>query len=238
MKSLRPRVTGTDEQEPDPAATEPRVTVVKQPRRVPWYLSIPITFAVIAALFLAAAKLDWLPGLPNPFATTTVDRSQPAVLQSIQDMSRYDAAAGNFQIVVDLDHEAKFLPSALLGSRTLYVAAGSVDAYVDLGKAGVTVSGDRRSAQITLPHAQLASAALDPKRSYVFAQQRGLFDRIGDFFSGNPNDQQQLNVLAQQKIQTAARSSGLTARAEVNTRAMLQGLLRSLGFDTVTVSYK
>jgi hypothetical protein len=207
-------------------------------RRVPWYVSIPVTFAVIVALFLAAGKFNWLPGLPNPFATRQVDRSQPAVLQSIENMSHYDAAAGNFQIVVDLDNEAKFMPSALLGSRTLYVAAGTVDSFVDLGKAGVTVSADRKTATIVLPHAQLAQAALDPKRSYVFAQQRGLFNRIGDFFSGNPGDQQKLNVLAAEKIQTAAGASGLTQRAEQNTGSMLKGLLSSLGFTLVTVSYK
>ncbi|MFC1412287.1 DUF4230 domain-containing protein [Streptacidiphilus sp. N1-12] len=207
-------------------------------RRIPWYISIPITFVVIVGLFIAAGKFNWLPGIPNPFGTKEVDRSQPAVLQSIENMSRYDAADGNFQIVVDVDSEAKFLPSALLGKRTLYVAAGTVDSYVDLGKAGVTVSPDRKTATIVLPHAQLAAAALDPKRSYTFAEQRGFFNRIGDFFSSDPNDQQKLNILAAQKIQDAAKSTALTTRAEQNTSSMLKGLLGSLGFTTVTVSYK
>ncbi|MEY9844094.1 DUF4230 domain-containing protein [Streptacidiphilus sp. MAP5-3] len=206
-------------------------------RRVPWYVSILITVALITALFVVAGHFDWFPGLPNPFGERSVDRSGPAVLQSVQDMSRYDAAAGNFQVVVDLDKEATFLPSALLGNRTLYVAAGTVDSYVDLAKAKVTVSPDRLSATITLPHAQLASAALDAKRSYVVAQERGLFDRIGQFFSGNPGDQQELNLLAVGHIQTAAAASGLTTRAQQNTTTMLQGLLRSLGFTTVSVSY-
>jgi len=231
MRSLRGDAVETDR----PVAEERQRYA---PRRVPWYISIPITFVVIVALFIAAGKFNWLPGLPNPFGTKEVDRSQPAVLQSIENMSRYDAADGNFQIVVDVDKEAKFLPSALLGKRTLYVAAGTVSSYVDLGKAGVTESPDRKTATIVLPHAQLATAALDPKRSYTFAEQRGFFNRIGDFFSGNPNDQQKLNILAAQKIQTAAKSSGLTARAETNTGAMLKGLLGSLGFTTVTVTYK
>jgi hypothetical protein len=160
------------------------------------------------------------------------------VLQSIQNMSDYDAATGNYQIVVNLDQEAKYLPSALLGNNTLYVAAGTVQSYVDLGKAAVTVSADRRSATIVLPAAQLGTAALDPKRSYVFAQNRGLFNRIGDFFSGNPGDQQQLNILAAQDIQTAAAASGLIPRAEQNTQLMLSGLLHSLGFTSVAVSYR
>ena len=205
---------------------------------MPWYIGLPVTLAVIVGLFLVAGRFNWLPGLPDPFATSTVDRSGPAVLQSIQNMSDYDAATGNYQIVVNLDQEAKYLPSALLGNNTLYVAAGTVQSYVDLGKAAVTVSADRRSATIVLPAAQLGTAALDPKRSYVFAQNRGLFNRIGDFFSGNPGDQQQLNILAAQDIQTAAAASGLIPRAEQNTQLMLSGLLHSLGFTSVAVSYR
>ncbi|MEV8097525.1 DUF4230 domain-containing protein [Kitasatospora sp. NPDC085879] len=207
--------------------------------RLPWYFGLPIALAGVLALLLVTARLDLFPGLPDPFARREVDRSGPAVLKSIQNMSRYTAATGDFQVIVDLDQDARFLPSQLLGKRTLYVAAGSVGAYVDLGAlpgGAVTVSEDRRTASVRLPHAKLADATLDVRRSYVFSQQRGLFDRIGDFFSGNPGDQQRLEVLATEKIQTAARDTALTATAETNTTAMLQGLLRSLGFTTVDVT--
>jgi hypothetical protein len=88
-----------------------------------------------------------------------------------------------------------------------------------------------------MPHAQLEKANLDPKHSYVFARQRGLFDRFGDFFTSNPNQQQQLYVLASQKIQDAANASGLTQRADANTKSMLTNMLRALGFKTVTVTF-
>ncbi len=217
------------------AAPSPR----RPARRLPWYLSLPITLAAILALFLVAGRFDLLPGLPNPFAERQVDRSQPVLLKSIQDMSRYTGATGNFQVIIDLDNDAKFLPSAVLGNRTLYVAAGTVGAYTDLGslKAGaVDVSADRLSVTLTLPHARLADTALDVKRSYVYSQQRGFFDRLGDFFSDNPGNQQQLEVLATEKIQTAAKDTELTATAETNTRTMFQGLLTSLGFTSVTIT--
>jgi hypothetical protein len=88
---------------------------------------------------------------------------------------------------------------------------------------------------VRLPRAQLEPTNLDPKRSYVFATQRGILNRIGDFFGGNPNEQQQLYALAAQKIQTAAQQSGLRERADQNTRLMLQNMLRALGFKQVTV---
>ncbi|MDI5962502.1 DUF4230 domain-containing protein [Streptomyces sp. SL13] len=209
-------------------------------RRVPWYVGLPVTLAVIAAVFVAVGHFGWLPGLPDPFGERTVDRSGPVLLKSVDNLSRYEGAEGNFQVVVDLDKEAKFLPSAVLGNRTLYVGAGSVDAYVDFGHLSgkaVTVSADRTTATLRLPHAQLAQAALDPKRSYVFAQQRGIFDRIGSFFSDNPNTQQQLEVLATKKIQDAAEQSQLKQRAETNTKGMLQGMLHSLGYTTVKITF-
>ena len=196
---------------------------------------------LLLVVFFAGIRLSVLPGLKDLFGTQTHDRSGPALLQSIQDMSRYDAASGNFQVVVDLEKDSKYLPDAIRGTRTLYVGAGTVDAYVDLGKVGkgdVTVNGDRTSATIRLPHAALGKPALDPDRSYAVSKQRGLLDRIGDFFSGNPDSEQAVQKLAVQHIGAAAKDSGLTRRAETNTVDMLQGLLRSLGFKEVHVSYR
>jgi hypothetical protein len=90
---------------------------------------------------------------------------------------------------------------------------------------------------LTLPPAQLAPAELNVSQSYVFAEQQGLLNRMADFFSGNPNSQQQVYVLAQQRIQSAARASSLLADAQRNTTAMLDSMLTSLGFRHVTVDY-
>jgi hypothetical protein len=75
------------------------------------------------------------------------------------------------------------------------------------------------------------------RQSYVYAQQQGLLDRIGNFFSGNPNSQQQVYIAAQQRIQSAAQHSALLAEAEKNTRSMLTQMLTSLGFRQVTVDF-
>ena len=83
------------------------------------------------------------------------------------------------------------------------------------------MNANRTAVTITLPKAQLEPAVLNVSQSYVYAQQQGLFNRIGNFFSGNPNSQQQVYILAQQKIQTAARQSPLLTEAQKNTEAML-----------------
>ena len=216
-------------------------TSIKAVRRMPRAgprCSVPSCWC--SCVFFAGLRLAVLPGLGDMFGEETHDRSGPALLESIQDMSRYDAASGNFQVVVDLEKDTKYLPDAIRGTRTLYVGAGTVDAYVDLGKVGkddVTVNKDRTSATLRLPHAALGKPALDPDRSYAVSKQRGLFDRISDLFSDNPNDEQAVQKLAVRHIGDAAKESGLTARAEQNTTAMLKGLLGSLGFTEVKVTY-
>ncbi|MFF9219180.1 DUF4230 domain-containing protein [Streptomyces viridosporus] len=214
--------------------------VERRPTRVPgWGKALIATVLLLAVLF-AGIRLSVLPGLKDLFGTETHDRSGPALLESIQDISRYDAASGNFQVVVDLEKDAKFLPDAIRGSRTLYVGAGTVDAYVDLGGLGeddVRVDDDRTSAVLRLPRARLDTPALDPERSYAVSKQRGLLDRIGDLFSDNPGSEQAVQKLAVRHIGDAAKESGLTARAETNTTEMLEGLLRSLGFEEVRVTY-
>ncbi|MFJ7073954.1 DUF4230 domain-containing protein [Streptomyces sp. NPDC098781] len=210
-------------------------------KRMPGWAKAVSALVLVLVVFFAGIRLSVIPGLKDLFGTETNDRSGPALLQSIQDMSRYDAASGNFQIVVDLEKDAKFLPDAIRGTRTLYVGAGTVDAYVDLGKVGeddVTVNGDRTSATLRLPHAALGEPALDPDRSYAVSKERGLLDRLGDLFSDNPNSEQAVQKLAVRHIGDAAKESELTARAETNTTNMLEGLLHSLGFKEVKVTYE
>jgi hypothetical protein len=204
-----------------------------------WLKVLGLGAAVLVLLF-AGSRISLLPGLDDLFGEETHDRSGPAVLKSIQDMSAYEAASGNFQVVVDLEKDAKFLPDAVRGTRTLFVGAGTVGAFVDLGKVtgnDVVVDEDRTTAELRLPHAVLGKPALDPDRSYAVSKQRGLLDRLGDLFSDNPGSEQAVNKLAAQHISNAAKESELTARAEKNAAAMLKGLLGSLGFEHVTVRY-
>jgi hypothetical protein len=201
-----------------------------------------IVAAIVAVLMLilVLSAVHLLPQLRNPFAETTTVRSQPVILKSITNLSRYEAASGSFQVVVDLTKRSSLIPSFLEGSETLFIGQGTDIAFVDfatLKNGAIAVNKDRTSVTVTLPKPQLESAVLNVSQSYVYAQQQGLFNRIGNFFSGNPNSQHQVYVVAQRKIQNAARQSALLAQAQRNTRAMLTGLLTSLGFNNITVTF-
>ncbi len=203
--------------------------------------------AAVAAVVVAAAVLllvlsvvHVLPTLRNPFTETTTERSGPVVLKSITELSRYEAASGSFQVVVDLTKSTSFLPSFIAGSQTLFVGDGTDIAYVDFsGLKGpdLRVSRNRTAVTVSLPQPQLEPAVPNTRQSYVFAQQQGLVNRLDNFFGGNPNSQQAVYISAQRHIEAAARRSPLLADARQNTQAMLTGMLGALGFRHITVKW-
>ena len=196
---------------------------------------------VIVALFLVHWARGLLPDWGNPFTERTVDRSRPAVLKAVANLGEYHAASGHFEVVVDVERDTRFVPSFIKGERDLFVAVGSVDGIVSfdqLDDSDVTISQNRRTATIRLPHARFGDVRVDPKRSYVYERKRGLFDRIGSAFGQDENSDRKLYVLSERKLRRAAGdNSGILRRSEGNTRAMLQGMLRSLGFTTVRVEF-
>jgi Protein of unknown function (DUF4230) len=194
---------------------------------------------VVAVAGLSGLRL-W-PSFPNPFATRQVDRSQPVLLKAIEDLAVYKAASGSFQVVVDLEESTRGIPLLIKGQRTLFVAGGTVDAEVDfsgLKEGAIRVSPDGQRVEITLPRARLTPARVDPDQSRVFARERGLLDRLGSVLSDNPTSERELYRLAQAKMEAAAAESDLRARAEQNTRAMLESMLRSLGYREVIVTFR
>jgi hypothetical protein len=193
-----------------------------------------------AVLLLVLSVVHVLPTLRNPFTETTTERSGPVVLKSITELSRYEAASGSFQVVVDLTKSTSFLPSFIAGSQTLFVGDGTDIAYVDFsGLKGpdLRVTRNRTAVTVSLPQPQLEPAVLNTKQSYVFAQQQGLVNRLDNFFGGNPNSQQAVYISAQRHIEAAARRSPLVADARQNTQAMLTGMLGALGFRHITVKW-
>lgn len=75
------------------------------------------------------------------------------------------------------------MPDIISGRQTLFVGAGTVNAYVNfsgLAADSVTLSPDGKLT-VRLPEAPLEKPNLDHDRSYVVSQQRGVLDRISDF---------------------------------------------------------
>jgi hypothetical protein len=227
----------------EPTKEFPEVPAQEQPRRSGLARVLAFTgvvFVLIVGVCFGLRAINVLPSFDNPFSDRETDRSQPVLLQSMRDLSRYVAADGTFQVIVDLQQNKENIPDFLVNRRTLFVGSGSVEAYVDFGslaEGAIEVDESTNTAKITLPAPQLSQAALDMERSYVVAEERGLLNRIGDAFQSDPNKQQRVYQEAQKRISEAARSSGLDQRARENTQKMLQSLLARLGYSSVTVTY-
>ena len=198
----------------------------------------------VVAVLVAGLVLTGIGSVLNwhwPFSSREIDRSGPAVLTAVQNLSEYHAASGSYQIVIDIQDDTKWVPDILKGKRTIFLAIGSVDSYIDfrtLGPKAVQVSSDRRSVILQLPHAQLSRPTVDPRQSRVLDRNLGLVDRLGGIFSSNPNPQdQRMWILAEEKLSDAAKQVKLTDRAESNTRTTLTRLLQALGFTSVTITF-
>lgn len=193
-------------------------------------LAVAVVLAVVALLLFG--RFD----LPNPFRTETVDRSQPVLLQSVQEISQFHAAVGTFEVILDQEEDVRWVPGFIAGERSLFVAAGTVNAYVDLSglaDGDLTLSEDGTTARIRLPEAQLDPPNLDHDRTYLYSQDRGVINRLGDAIS--TQDQQELYQLAEEKMTAAAQESGLTQQAEENTRTMLTGMFSALDIQLTVV---
>ena len=203
--------------------------------------TLGIAALVVFAALAGAGKLGGLfPSIGNPFGTETIDRSPPALLESLTDLSDYHAASANFQVIVDTEKDTKFVPSFIRGERTVYVAGGSVHAIVDfsqLDERSIQVSPDRTSVTVVLPAPTIADPDLDPEQSRVVSRDRGVLDRVGSAFSDNPSTERPLVLAAEEEMRKSAAASDLLAKAEANTRTMLEGMLRALGYASVNVSF-
>jgi hypothetical protein len=203
-----------------------------------FWLAGLVALVLVVGLGLKVSGL--LPQFHNPFGEKKNDRSQPTLLLSIQDLSRFEAASGNFQEVIDVQKDRSFIPDIIFNDRTLFVCVGSVDAYVDfshIGQGDIVETPDHKTVTISLPAPQLEKPNIDHDKSYIFATQQGIINKIGDIFSSNPNKERELYMLGEQRIAEAARDSGLAGRAGDNTRQMLTQMLKSLGYTTITIKF-
>jgi hypothetical protein len=194
------------------------------------------TAVVVLALVAAFAGF---PSFGNPFASKTEVRDHAALLQSLEEIAELRAATGEYQVVIDIEESTRFVPGFLKGERTTFLAQGSVDALVDLGELdddSVIVAEDG-SVTVLLPPARLAPPVVDHEASGVLNRNRGVLDRMGGVFSGEPTSDKGLYLEAERRLAEAAAESDLLATGEANAAATVEQLLRDAGIERVRVLF-
>jgi hypothetical protein len=166
------------------------------------------------------------------FHSQRTGQCEPALLDFMGGISQCHDVHADFKALLAVEDNVTWVPSIIAGRRTLFVAAGTIDAYVDLAglvDQDVMLSADGKSATVRLPKAQLDEPNLDHDRSYVFSQDRGVLDRIADAME--TPQQAQFYKLAETKLAAAAEDSELRKRAAENTKSMLTGLFKASGIS-------
>ena len=197
-----------------------------------------IALGVTAAIVIGALQLFGGLGdlFGNPFRSERTERVDPAVLTALEDADELRAATAELEVVVEVEDDTRFLPDLLSGQQTTFLAAGTVDATVDLGAATIKPTADG-GVIVTLPTPILDRVHVDSERSRVLDRDRGLFDRVGDAFTDDPDDDSDLYLLAEDELVRAAGETALLTQAEDSARATVVNLLNDAGVADVTVVF-
>jgi len=238
MLEERPRTVGRDR---DDDGVRPQEVVVRvdRDRRGPGAGLGAAVVLLVAALVAVGAALVWNSGfgLGDIFGTTTVDRSAPVLVQRLHNRAEFLGASGRFNATVDRETSHGPIPTFIAGSHTVYTGVGDVDATVSLRHLAPAATRPDGTVVLTLPHATLGPARLDPKLSRVNSRERGLLDRAGGMFVASPTSDRGVQQVAIRRIERAAAQSHLRAKAERNTTRMVRHLARAVGVDHLVVQY-
>jgi hypothetical protein len=195
--------------------------------------------ALVAGLVVAGVVGFQL--LDSPFTTTTKDHSPPPVLLELRDLADFHAAQAQFEVILDLEKDVKYVPAAIAGERVQFVGIGTVDAVVDfnsIGAGAVQMSDDNKTVVVTLPGAYAMDPVLDHDQSHVMNRDRGLLNRLGGIFNDNPTSEAGLYDAAMAKMADAAGQTDLIAKAQENTTFVLTSMLKAMGFETVDIVFQ
>ena len=188
---------------------EPRVNTGRQK-----LLLAVASVVVVVAVAVLGSLAGWV---SNPFSSPDdVEIDTASALIELRDLADYHAASGTFEVVVESDQDADYLPDLVKGRSTTMRVAGSVDAVVDFSElsAGAIVvdPDDPTAVTVTLPGAYLSDPQLDHERTEVLSRERGVFDRIGDAISGDPANDEALYRMGEDELRRLATETELQER--------------------------
>ena len=161
----------------------------------------------------------------EPAQTTT----SPVVVEGIQDLNQLATVRWRESVIVTRESGGTELERLLVGEKVLLVAAGDVEAGVDLeslGRDDVRVSGE--TVTIRLPEPVILSVSLDEGATRVYNRDFGPLNV-------RPDDDlvEQARAAAVERLEQTARDEDILAQAERNAENGIRSFVTSLGFEEV-----
>ncbi len=161
----------------------------------------------------------------RPARTTT----GPVVVEGIQDLNQLATVRWRESVIVTRKSGGTELEQLVSGERVLLVAAGDVEAGVnlaDLDRDDVRVDGE--TVTIRLPEPEILSVSLDEDET-------GVYDRDFGLLNIRPDDGlvEEARAAAVDEIEGAARDEDILDQAEQNAENGIRAFVTSLGFEEV-----
>lgn len=171
-----------------------------------------------------------------PPESVDVLRDSPNVVVAIQDLARLETTSYHVERVIDLVARQRQLFGLVEAEDAiLLVAAGDVVAGVDLTRmrdGDVVIEPEANRATITLPEPEIFSARLDNERTYVHTRDTDLTA------NRDPHLETRARREAERTLRDAAVEAGIIERARANAETAIGTLVRSLGYDHVTIQWE
>lgn len=158
-------------------------------------------------------------------------RNGTAVVKEMQSLNRLETAQFTIEKIIDAGTSGNAFQDLLFGDRLLFIAHGQVVAGFDLSKLtenDITISNT--VIEITLPQPEIFFVRLDSEQSRVYDRDQGLLTR------GDKDLESAARLEAENTIRQAACESGILTEATDSGRKQLVTILRSFGFEEVTIN--
>lgn len=153
----------------------------------------------------------------------------PVVVEGVRDLNQLATVQWTESVPVTRRNGGNAFERLFSGEEVIVVAAGEVEAGVDLadiGRDDVQVRND--SVTIRLPEPQILSASLNEERTRVYDWDYSLLNL-------RPDDAlvEEARARAEERIESAARENDILATAERNAEDSIRAFATSLGFREV-----
>jgi hypothetical protein len=214
--------------------TSPSGPTIEGPR-LGWGFVILGLFAVIfgGGAFAVQALLK---RSAEPEPSVEVVRPTPEVIVSMRQLALLQTSSFHMERVIDLrDKQSHVFGLVHVEDAILLVAAGDVTAGVDLSTLrdeDVVVDAVKHSVRIVLPPAQILSATLDNQATYVHTRRTDALAKRQETLETRARQE------AERTLRDAAIAGGILERARDGAERAVRGLARSLGFESVELSFR
>jgi Protein of unknown function (DUF4230) len=190
-----------------------------------WGIVIGFLLGAVVAASLAIGFVSWWRSGTD---VRTIDVSQPAILNRIQQLERLETVRFYIDKIVSGEHESRYLPEFLSGDRLLLIVHGEVIAGIDLSKVQASdIIVRNKNVIVRIPKAEVFTVRIDNQRTRVYSRETGLFSSV------DPNLESEVRRAAELQLREAAMEEGILKIADKNAQSTLTRLLEGLGFKRV-----